>query len=306
MNRRIKYFLLVIASVTVGSNVNGQQQATFAQYMFNGLAINPAYAGSHDALSVSFLARFQNVGLSGAPNTQTLSIHSPIANERFAVGFLAIHDQIGVISQTGVNAMYAYRLPLGKGGILSMGVQLGVSSYRANYTQLSLYQNDAAFASDVRQDRLNIGAGLYLTKPLWYVGISMPHMMNNVFDRGNSLETIYQNIPVLLTGGYVFTLSRMLKVKPNFLFKAVDSRIVELDLNANFLFDDVVWVGVSYKFTNTITMLTELQVTDQLRFGYAYSMATGPIRQAEVGSHEMLVQYRFKFNMKGVVSPRFF
>src|SRR5436189_2885440 len=159
-----------------------------------------------------------------------------------------------------------------------MGVQLGVSSYRANYTQLSLYQNDIAFANDVRQDRLNIGAGIYLTQPVWYVGISMPHMMNNVFDRGNSLETVYQNVPILLTGGYVFDLSHVIKIKPNFLFKAVDGRIVELDLNANVLLDEVLWVGVSYKFSNTVTLLTELQVTDQLRFGYAYSMATGPIR----------------------------
>src|SRR5688572_22676926 len=78
-----------------------QQVATYSQYMFNGLAINPAYAGSHNALSATALARFQNVGLRGAPNTQTFSIHSPLVNKRVALGLMVIHDQLSVINQTG-------------------------------------------------------------------------------------------------------------------------------------------------------------------------------------------------------------
>ncbi len=283
-----------------------QQQATYAQYMFNGLAINPAYAGSQEALSVNFLTRFQNVGLPGAPNTQTLAIHSPIAGQRFAVGFLAIHDKIGVISQTGVSGIYAYRLPLSNRGTLSFGLQIGMAAYRADYTQLDIYQSDVLFASDVRQNRLNFGAGVYYSTQTSYLGLSMPHMMNNIFERKGSFETVYQSVPVILTGGHVFDISRMVKVKPNFLFKAVDGRVVELDLNANFLFDEVVWVGVSYKFQNAVALLTELQVTDQLRIGYSYSITTGAIQQAELGSHELLVQYRFRYNMKGVITPRYF
>jgi type IX secretion system PorP/SprF family membrane protein len=283
-----------------------QQQATYAQYMFNGLAINPAYAGSHDALSASFLGRFQNVGLPGAPNTQTMAIHSPIAGQRFAVGLMVVNDAIGVINQTGMNGVYAYRLPIKGGGVVSFGLQLGMSAYRADYTELDLYQSDVVFATNVRQNRLNVGAGIYITKPLWYLGLSMPHMMNNVFDRRKSFETVYQSVPVIFTGGYVFLLSPMFKVKPNFLFKAVDGRPVELDLNANILFDEVVWVGVSYKFVNAISLLTELQITDQLRFGYSYSITTGPVRQAELGSHEILLHYVFTFRKKGVVTPRYF
>jgi type IX secretion system PorP/SprF family membrane protein len=283
-----------------------QQQATYAQYMFNGLAINPAYAGSQEALSVNFLSRFQNVGLPGAPNTQTLSIHTPIAGQRFAVGFLAIHDKIGVISQTGISGVYAYRLPLANGATLSFGLQIGMAAYRADYTQLDIYQSDVLFASDVRQNRMNFGAGVYYSTQKSYLGLSMPHMMNNIFERKGSFETVYQSVPVIVTGGHVFDISRVVKVKPNFLFKAVDGRAVEIDLNTNFLFDDVAWVGVSYKFQNAVALLTELQLTDQFRVGYSYSITTGTIRQAELGSHELLVQYRFKYSMKGVITPRYF
>src|SRR4051794_37943724 len=127
MSRR--EYLLAFAFLIVGHCSYCQQQATYAQYMFNGLAINPAYAGSQEALSVNFLTRFQNVGLPGAPNTQTLSIHSPIAGQRFAVGFLAIHDKIGVINQTGISGIYAYRIPLPNKATLSFGLQIGMASY---------------------------------------------------------------------------------------------------------------------------------------------------------------------------------
>src|ERR1041384_7705316 len=211
MERSIRHLLTIILLAAAITSF-GQQQATYAQYMFNGLAINPAYAGSHDVLSVNFLGRFQSVGLPGAPTTQTFAIHSPIANQRFAVGFMVVNDHIGIINQTGTNAIYAYRLPMKKGGSISFGLQAGMSSYRANYTELDLYQNDALFAGNVRQTRLNVGAGIYIQKPFWYVGLSMPHMMNNVFDRAKNFQTVYQNVPVILTGGYVFTLNPMLKV----------------------------------------------------------------------------------------------
>ncbi|MEQ8303851.1 MAG: type IX secretion system membrane protein PorP/SprF [Cyclobacteriaceae bacterium] len=305
--RRNNLVCLIILLIICTISARGQQQATYAQYMFNGLAINPAYAGTHEALSASFLTRFQNVGLDGAPDTQTFSAHSPLLNQRMSVGFMVVHDKIGVIGQTGINAIYAYRIPVSLGGHLSFGLQAGVGMYNARYSQLDLMdQGDLLLAQDLRQTRPNFGAGLYYHNEKWYAGVSMPHMMNNVFTRGSDLSTIRQSTPLIFSGGYVFYINHMFKLKPNFLFKVVDDRPVELDLNASLLFDEVIWFGVSYKFTNALTMLTEIQLTDQLRFGYAYSITTGPIRSAEMGSHEVLINYRFKFNMKGVVTPRYF
>jgi type IX secretion system PorP/SprF family membrane protein len=120
----------------------GQQHATFSQYMFNGLAINPGYAGSQEAMTANLLSRFQNVGLPGAPNTQSFSIHTPLMNAKIALGLLVVHDKLSVISQTGVNGIYAYRLPLNNKATLSMGLQMGFSSYRADYTELDIYQPD--------------------------------------------------------------------------------------------------------------------------------------------------------------------
>jgi len=297
------FFILLVSSVSWA-----QQNATFSQYMFNTLAINPAYAGSHDALSITALGRFQNVGLSGAPNTQTFSMHTPLINNRVGVGLLVIHDELSVIGQTGVQFSYAYRLPLKRDkATLSFGLQGGMSMYNAQYTKLELFNNgDPAFNQDIRDSRPNIGAGVYYSNRTTYLGLSMPSMLNNVFERGKDFTTVYQNVPIILTGGHVFTLNRVLKLKPNFLFKMVDGQPVEFDINANMLFDEVLWFGLSYKSSKQVVMLTQFKINDQLQFGYSYTITAGPIRTVELGSHEVMLNYRFWFNKKGVVSPRYF
>lgn len=300
-------FIFLFLILVLPMEVFSQQVATYAQYMFNGLAINPAYAGNHGVLSATALARFQNVGLPGAPQTQTFSIHSPLLNQRVGLGLLVIHDEISVIDQTGVHFSYAYRIPVSKKATLSMGIQGGMSFYKADYTKLDTYDpNDPAFSEDIREARPNIGTGVMIYTNEYYFGISAPSLINNAFDRGAQFETVYQNKPILITGGYVFTLHRLLKLKPVFLFKAIDGAPVEFDLNANLLFDEVLWVGLSYKSSKTVSLITQAQVTDQIQFGYSYQITAGPIRVVELGSHEIMVNYRFKYNKKGLTSPRYF
>ena len=308
----MRIFLTGLIVLFFFSIAAAQQTATYSQYMFNTLAINPAYAGSHEALSITALARFQNVGLSGAPNTQTFTVHSPLINSRVGVGLMVIHDELSVIGQTGVHFSYAYRLPVSEKATLSFGLQGGMSMYNAEYTKLDLYNNvqngapDPAFSQDIRDSRPNFGAGVYYSNQTSYVGLSLPSMVNNVFDRGKDFTTVYQNVPLIVTGGHVFTLSRMLKLKPNFLFKMVDGLPVEFDINANMLFDEVIWFGLSYKSSKQVVMLTQAKINDQLQFGYSYTISAGPIRTVELGSHEVMLNYRFWFNKKGVVSPRYF
>jgi len=293
--------------------VSAQQVATYSQYMFNGLAINPAYAGSHDALSMTALGRFQNVGLSGAPNTQTFSAHSPLINKRVGLGMLVIHDQLSVISQTGVHFSYAYRLPIKVDkATLSFGLQGGVSMYNAQYSELELYNNssngtpDPVFSQDIREARPNIGTGIYYRSQLSYIGLSMPSLLNNVFDRGQEYTTVYQNVPIILTAGHVFPINRILKLKPSFLFEMVDGQPVEFDLNANILFDEVLWAGLSYRSSRQLVLLSQFKINDQFQFGYSYTITAGPIRTVELGSHEVMLNYRFWFNKRGVISPRYF
>ena len=96
---------------------------------------------------------------------------------------------------------------------------------------------DPLFNSDIRQTTPNFGFGIYYYTDKYYAGISAPNLMYNVFERGQDFETITQTNPIMFMGGYVFSLSRVVKLKPNFLVKLLDDKLVEIpgDLSAKFV-----------------------------------------------------------------------
>jgi type IX secretion system PorP/SprF family membrane protein len=275
--------------------------------MFNGLAINPAYAGSNGVLTATALVRYQSVGLTGAPNTQSLAIHSPLLNKKIGIGLLLVRDNISIINQYSLSAMYAYRIKITEKGHLALGLQGGINSINAEYTRATIFNpNDPAFQQDVRSTRPNFGFGIYYDSERLTAGVSMPQLANNVFTRGPDLSTVKQDNPIILTVGYVINLSRAVKFKPSTLLKFVAGEAVEYDLNAQFSFDDVLWVGASVRFLNAVDILAAVQITRQLRFGYSYSLTTNALSRVALGSHEVMISYQFKYPKDALISPRFF
>ena len=289
------------------ATARAQQQAMYTQYMFNGLALNPAYAGSHDALSLTGLARIQWVGIEGAPNTQTFSMHSPVA-DRSSLGLFLIHDNIGVTNQYGLYGSYAYRIPFGEDASLSMGLQVGFNSYNMDLSQVTTQNQDPNFAvNDAGGIEPNFGAGLFYSSERFYIGASVPHIVNNDLissevDDANARQFRHY----FVTAGYVFDLGPSLKLKPNFLVKAVQGAPVEYDLNANLLIKEVLWVGFSYRTEDAISGLIEMLLTPQLRLGYAYDYTTSELQDFNTGSHELMLNFRFAFDKSKVLSPRYF
>ena len=111
--------------------------AHYGQYMFNGLAINPAYAGSREVLTVTALFRKQWLGLPGSPTTLTVAAHGTSKNKKNNLGLLLVNDRIGAQVQDHLQAMYAYRFDFLKGK-LAFGLQGGISLLRTNYGDLYL------------------------------------------------------------------------------------------------------------------------------------------------------------------------
>jgi type IX secretion system PorP/SprF family membrane protein len=67
--------LVMVASATVAT---AQQDVMFTHYMYNTLAVNPAYAGSREALTVTAIGRTQWEGFKGAPGSTTITAHTPL------------------------------------------------------------------------------------------------------------------------------------------------------------------------------------------------------------------------------------
>ena len=297
--------LVGILTVCASSSVFAQQQIMYTQYMFNQMAINPAYTGSHESISVTGIYRNQWSGLEGAPTSQTFSIHSPTRSDKVALGFVYSHDKITVVSSHSVYGTYAYRIPFANDAKLSLGIQAGGSNYNNDLSRLTTPDMDPSLVDTRQPFAFNFGAGAYYYTDRFYAGLSMPNMVNNLLD--NEETSSRQKRHFFGTIGYLIDLNRDLKLRPNMLIKGVEGAPLEFDLNANLLIKEVLWVGLSWRSMDSFDALLELQLLEQFRLGYAYDFATTTdLNQVQSGSHELMLNYRFRYTKKKIITPRYF
>src|SRR5476651_756361 len=97
MMRGRKLYILLIAMASFTINATAQQTLQFSQYMFNGLALNPAYAGYKEDVTLNLSSRIQWVGINDAPQTSTVSVDglTNSTNKNVGLGLLATLDRLG-------------------------------------------------------------------------------------------------------------------------------------------------------------------------------------------------------------------
>lgn len=299
---------LALLSCSVGF---AQQLPQFTQYMFNTISINPAYAGSRETLSIVGLHRSQWVGFEGAPNTQTLSIHTPLKNEKIGLGLSFINDGLGYEKFSYLYGDFSYTIRTGEETKLAFGIKAGFTSYRLDREAIDPAGQDQFIFGIEDRWSPNIGAGAYWHSNKWYLGLSAPRILTTDYNKGSDGNQDYaalERISYYFTGGYVFNLSDNTKLKPSFLIKATNGAPVSYDLNANFLFYEKFWIGGSYRFNESagaIGGIADFQISKQLRIGYAYEYPISDIRPYTSGTHEILLMFEL-FNEKRVKSPRYF
>ncbi|MFK7833361.1 MAG: type IX secretion system membrane protein PorP/SprF [Winogradskyella sp.] len=307
-----KFISIVILFLSV-STVFAQQLPQFTQYMFNTISINPAYAGSRETLSVVGLHRSQWVGLDGGPETQTLSVHTPMRNENMGLGISFINDKLGYENFSYLYADYSYTIKTSEKTKLAFGIKAGMTHY---FLDRELLDDpsvvDDPFFNDVSNRwSPNVGAGLYLHSDRWYLGLSTPRILNTDYNNGRNGTLDYvalERISYYFTGGYVFDLSENTKLKPSVLLKATNGAPLSFDASANFLFHDVFWLGAAYRVNQNagaIGGIADFQISKQMRIGYAYEYPISDIAPYTSGTHEILLMYEV-FKSKRVKSPRYF
>ncbi len=313
--KKIKYsiFAFLLFNCVISS---AQQLPQFTQYMFNTISINPAYAGSRETISIVGLHRSQWVGLEGAPSTQTLSINSPLRNEKIGVGISIINDQLGYENFVYAYGDFSYTIKTGEKTKLAFGLKAGFTHYNLDSVgfldQESIY-TDPFFSNFSNRWNPNVGIGLFLHTNRWYVGLSAPRILNTNYNESiqdpNVDYLALERISYYLTGGYVYDLSESVKFKPSFLVKATSGAPISTDVNANFLFKEKFWIGAGYRYnenTSTIGALADFQISPQMRIGYAYEHYISDLRPFTGGTHEILVMFEILKTDKRIKSPRYF
>jgi len=285
----------------------------FTHYMFNMQSVNPGYAGSRDALTITGMNRVQWVGFNGAPVTQTLTLHSPIFHDALGLGLSMINDKIGPTNRTSLNLDIAYRLDLKEGRILAFGLKAGMSMMQIKLQELEINDaSDEAFLSDVESKVLpNFGFGLYYSTGKYYVGLSTPRLLENDYSRNISmggLDLASEKKHYFLIAGTHFKLSDDFELKPTTIIKATNGAPLEADLTAIVVYDEKFWVGLMGRTGDAAGVLVGAAVGGNFDIGYSFDWSFGlKSGKYNSGSHEIVLRYDFIYNDKEKIrSPRYF
>lgn len=301
----ITILLLLVATFSVYS----QQDPHYTQYMYNMNVLNPAYAGSRGTLSIGALYRTQWVGLDGAPKTATLAVHAPLG-KNLSAGFSAISDKIGPVQEQNIYADISYTLTTSEEGRLAFGLKGGVTLQDIGLVSLILPQdpNDPLYEDNVNNIYPNFGAGVFYYTDKFYVGLSAPNLLETLhFEKENGTITkASEKMHYFLTSGYVFQLSETLKFKPSVMAKAVSGAPLSVDVSANFLMNERLELGASYRMGDSVSALVNFGFTPDLRIGFAYDYTTTNLGNYNDGTYEVFLLWDIDFSKKNLKSPRFF
>jgi len=301
--------LLTAAFILMATSLFAQQDPLYSQYMFNKLAMNPGYAGSRELLSADLLYRNQWVNIEGAPKTITAALHSPLTNPHLALGFNVYNDRIGPMNYTGAMGTFAYRIifPDSK---LSFGLSAGIKNNGIVWSDFKSYDEQDPFLTGQVSKVLvpDASFGVYYYSDKFYAGISSHQLLQNqslvVQDSsGTQLTKLMAHLYGMT--GVAIPLTDNIVFRPSLLAKFVKNAPPQLDLNASFLFANIFWLGASYRTEKAISLITEININQNLRVGYSYDIWLNELKAYNSGSHEIRLSYDFNVN-KRLLTPRYF
>jgi type IX secretion system PorP/SprF family membrane protein len=284
----------------------------YSQYLQNGLLINPAYTGTREVLSGFLSYRMQWMGTSGSPLLQSISFHSPMKNDKVALGMMAQFMKYGATKSTSIYGSYAYHIKLKKGKI-SFGLKAGADLSNTDYTGLLLNDpGDPVFSSNEKSLVLpNVGSGIYYFSDRLFAGLAIPAFLN--YRRTSNGSTVpyhsFSQYDFLFSAGALISITPMLKFKPSVLvdYSLQNTRkLSQLDINGNFIIADLIWAGGSWRVSEQVAVaILQVQLNHQLMFGFSYDYPFGRMNSYSKGSTEFVLRYEFRYRVSAA-NPRYF
>lgn len=308
-------YILIFAVILFATCYTGhaQQDPQYTQYMYNTQVVNPAYAGSREALSLGALYRSQWVGLDGAPKTFTLSGHAPVGESNVGLGMSIVRDEIGPSAETWANIDFSYTIKTSENGKLAFGIKTGASIFDIDYSKLT-----ADDPSEIPQNNIDnkvnfqIGAGAFYYTEKFYAGLSVPNFVESTYFDEASIEDSSitalgkERLHYFFITGYVFELSDDVKFKPAVMTKIVTGSPLQIDGSANFLFYDKFTLGAAYRLSAAWSAMAGFQMSDELFLGFGYDRETTDLTKFNDGSFEVFLRFELFKKPERILSPRFF
>lgn len=307
MMKKIKYsFLSILTGLTLSMNAQQETQNSF--YMFNASLLNPAYAGSRDAMSIVVDGRMQWVNWKGAPKTNCFTLHTPLVIESVGLGLNVLNDQIGATTRNAIFADFSYRIRLNKNNDrLAFGLRAGVDLLNNNFSNLTVNDNTDPLVSQGNYNAtlFNTGAGIYLYGQRYFFGVTAPKFIPNKTSNLANFSS-QEALHLYVIGGYVFKLNSLWDLKPSASVRYTANAPLSIDGNLSLLFNKKIWFGVMYRHGSAAGANIMYHFTNSIRLGYAYDYSISNMNKYNSGTHEVLLGIDFFKKQEPVRSPRYF
>ena len=321
----MKRFLIIVILMLSSRVLFAQQDAQQSQYMFNGIYINPAYAGYKENLNFHSYFRSQWTGIEGAPKSMSLAVDAIANNGNVGLALQISNDRLGAQTNLSAYANYAYRLRMNAEGTSRLAFGLGIGAMQLGINGALLNPNDPepnlvpGMQSTIVPDGR---VGVFYSDDKYYAGLSADNLISQFINVRNRGYIAQPKPHYYLTGGALFPLSEDVLIKPSVLLKDDAGGPTSLDLNAFIMFGQRIWVGGSYRTgvklyqksylqsdlsnLNSFVAAMELFPLENLRVGYAYDVSIGPLKGYSGGSHEISIGFYIKTQKTRMLTPRFF
>lgn len=312
-------FLVTSLFLLIANSVLAQQDVLSTQFMFNKLAVNPAFAGNSESANITAIMRDQWTGFEGAPKSQALSVNFPKFG-KVGIGINISRQTVGVSEKLTFDGIYAYRFKVNN-GILSMGMSFSGRYFKQDFSDPKLvlihpYYEDSAIDGALYSTRIfNVGFGVYYSDNRFYLGASVPRLIRADIDYKPGTKKSYEVRHVYFMTGGAMDITNKIVVMPQLLGRWAENTPYNLDLNLGFLFYDRFYIastlrtgGTSEDWFESADFIMGFHLTRNIFFATSYDVTMTPLRKYENGSLELLLQYNFGKSVKPIeiINPRFF
>lgn len=278
--------------------LTAQQTPHYTQYMYNMQTINPAYVGARADLTIGLLGRSQWVGVEGAPETKTFSLNGR-AFDGVGLGFSVINDKLGLAESTNVNIDASYTIVTSHYGRLALGLKGGMTFYTNNLASGITPDNEIYNSKSGNYPNVGVGAFYYSNR--FFMGLSMPYLLKTPqyrYDNTEFTTGLSENINTFISAGMLFDINEKVKFKPSTLIKYAPKLPLSVDINANFLYDEKLEFGLSYRYNDSASAMFAVILNKKLRIGYAYDHTLTDLG-TNLSSHEIILLLDLDFKGKG-------
>ncbi|GAB3827929.1 PorP/SprF family type IX secretion system membrane protein [Hymenobacter jeollabukensis] len=305
----------LLLSAVAGSAV-AQQQPQFSHYAFNGMYLNPAYAGIKGQGEITAIGRYQyfnykaTLDRGGEPKTYALTANLPVRAIGGGLGISIYRDEIAKSEITSASLSYSKHFKVGEEGRFGVGLQGSYNNWHRDGDYRFVDPNDPNIPANSSDNKFDAGVGVWYESPRWYAGLSVNNLLRSQYSFQSANDATKKATATAenhgyLSVGYNFDLTDNIVLTPTAVGKLVlpgkfgDGKKFSFDnnsfeLGARATINDKFWGGVGYRYDESLTGMLGVAVLKDnvLRIGYAFDWIAFNQDARAFSSHEIMLSYR--------------